>query len=154
MDPVDLKKDQKELSLKAFFRDHLFDLDNRNVEHKPNMEEDMDFDSLRYRYMMVGQYPALGEWHFLVKRYVLQGIGEDSGFRDIFPPKEKITDSLHVERTRQGTAKVVYMSLEFVKAWIKHLLTELPPMTGEKWSKDKDNNPKIQWFYKEGDLRT
>jgi hypothetical protein len=46
------------------------------------------------------------------------------------------------------------MSLQFMAAWVKHLKTSLPLKTGERWSADKDGNRQLQWFYKEGDLKT
>lgn len=46
------------------------------------------------------------------------------------------------------------MSLQFMKAWTTHIQTVLPPMTGEKWVKQKNGTEMIQWFYKDGDLKT
>ncbi len=112
------------------------DPENRNATDLPDVDENIDVDTLNYKYLLVGQYPAIGEWHFLVKRYVLQGVGELSGFRDVFPPKEQITEWEHPKCTRQGTTKVIYVSLQFMAAWIRHLKVKLPPMTGENWSKD------------------
>ena len=46
------------------------------------------------------------------------------------------------------------MSYQFMKAWTTYMSIELPPMTGEKWVKGDDGAESIQWFYKDGDLKT
>ena len=72
-----------------------------------------------------------------MKRYVLRGVGEVAGLRDIFPSKRKITKWNDQKLIVQGTCKVICLSLQFVAAWIKHMKVELPPMTGEKWVEDE-----------------
>jgi len=153
-EPVILKKNQQEMSLKMFCRRNLLDTMRRNPKDGQDVDEDIDVDSLQYTYMLVGQYPAIGEWHFLLKRYRLQGIGEKSGLRDIMPANTKTTEWEEAKHIHQGTCKVIYLSLNFVAAWVKHLKETLPPKTGERWSTDKDGNHQIQWYYKGGELKT
>ena len=114
-----------------FCRRHLLDRARRNAADGCDVDEDIDVDTLRYTYMMVGQHPPCGEWHFLLKRYGLQGVGEESGLRDIMPAKTKVTEWEEAKHIRQGTCKVIYLSLQFVAAWVKHLKVTLPPKTGE-----------------------
>lgn len=137
-----------------FCRRNLLDTMRRNPKDGQDVDEDIDVDSLQYTYMLVGQYPAIGEWHFLLKRYRLQGIGEKSGLRDIMPANTKTTEWEEAKHIHQGTCKVIYLSLNFVAAWVKHLKETLPPKTGERWSTDKDGNHQIQWYYKGGELKT
>ena len=153
-EPVILKAHQQEMSLKVFCSRYLLDTTRRNPKDGHDVDEDIDVASLRYTYMMVGQYPAFGEWHLLMKRYRLQGVGGESGLRDIMPAQTKITEWDEAKYIHQGTCKVIYLSLHFMAAWVKHLKTTLPPKTGERWSTDKDGNRQLQWYYKEGDLRT
>ena len=70
-EPVSLKDGQQEMSLKRFCSKYLLDPNKRNAKDGYDVDENIEVDTLRYKYMLVGQYPALGEWHFLVKRYKL-----------------------------------------------------------------------------------
>ena len=65
-----------------------------------NAQDDLDLDSLRYSYMYVGQYPAIGSWHFLVKKYVLRGTDDEKAQRDVFPAKTMWAQSDQPKRFR------------------------------------------------------
>ena len=148
-----IKPSQREMQLDKFFERHILSVVDDTDLREQAPQDDFEASSLRYSYMRIARYPAFGSWHFLLKQYVLRGIGEEEGLTDVYEPKMVKTKWKKLIPVRQGTAKVIYLSYALLAVWYHLKDVKMPLKSVFRSRPDGEGDWLASWYHQESDFK-